>query len=117
MVNSDRGITNLHVPSDVIVDASMPAMIRESGKMWGPDNKLHDTIAAIPDRCYATLFQATIDQGIDGIGVRRAGHVAQLADEAMDVERKPAGHGSDRFGHRGDTLAGDLLAVEESPGK
>ncbi len=61
MVNSDRGITNLHVPSDVIVDASMPAMIRESGKMWGADNKLHDTIAAIPDRCYATLFQATID--------------------------------------------------------
>ena len=61
MVNSDRGITNLHVPSDVIIDASVPAMIRESGKMWGADNKLHDTIAAIPDRCYATLFQATID--------------------------------------------------------
>ena len=61
MVNSDRGITNLHVPSDVIVDASMPAMIRESGKMWGADGKLHDTIAAIPDRCYATLFQATIE--------------------------------------------------------
>jgi isocitrate dehydrogenase len=61
MVNSDRGITNLHVPSDVIIDASVPAMIRESGKMWGPDGKLHDVIAAIPDRCYATLFQATID--------------------------------------------------------
>ncbi|MEI7711352.1 MAG: NADP-dependent isocitrate dehydrogenase, partial [Rhodospirillales bacterium] len=61
MVNSDRGITNLHVPSDVIVDASMPAMIRESGKMWGADGKLHDVIAAIPDRCYATLFQATIE--------------------------------------------------------
>ncbi len=61
MVNSDKGITNLHVPSDVIIDASVPAMIRESGKMWGADNKLHDTIAAIPDRCYATLFQATID--------------------------------------------------------
>ena len=61
MVNSDRGITNLHVPSDVIVDASMPAMIREGGKMWGADGKLHDTIAAIPDRCYATLFQAVID--------------------------------------------------------
>ena len=51
MVNSDKGITNLHVPSDVIIDASMPAMIRESGRMWGPDGKLHDTIAAIPDRC------------------------------------------------------------------
>ncbi|MDP1964593.1 MAG: NADP-dependent isocitrate dehydrogenase, partial [Reyranella sp.] len=61
MVNSDKGITNLHVPSDVIIDASMPAMIRESGKMWGPDGKLHDVLAAIPDRCYSTLFQATID--------------------------------------------------------
>src|SRR4249920_3794250 len=61
MVNSDKGITNLHVPSDVIVDASMPAMIRESGKMWGPDGKLHDVIASIPDRCYSTLFQAVID--------------------------------------------------------
>ncbi|HEY2875875.1 MAG TPA: NADP-dependent isocitrate dehydrogenase [Reyranella sp.] len=61
MVNSDKGITNLHVPSDVIIDASMPAMIRESGKMWGPDGKLHDVIAAIPDRCYSTLFQAVIE--------------------------------------------------------
>ena len=61
MVNSDRGITNLHVPSDVIIDASMPAMIRESGKMWGADGKLHDVIAAIPDRCYSTLFQAVIE--------------------------------------------------------
>src|SRR5471030_1895877 len=61
MVNSDKGITNLHVPSDVIIDASVPAMIRESGKMWGPDGELHDVIAAIPDRCYATLFQATIE--------------------------------------------------------
>src|SRR3954470_9910579 len=60
MVNSDRGITNLHVPSDVIIDASMPAMIREGGHMWGPDGKLHDVIAAIPDRCYATLYQAVI---------------------------------------------------------
>jgi isocitrate dehydrogenase len=61
MVNSDKGITNLHVPSDVIIDASMPAMIRESGKMWGADGKLYDCIAAIPDRCYSTLFQAVID--------------------------------------------------------
>ena len=61
MVNSDRGITNLHVPSDTIIDASMPAMIRESGHMWGPDGKLHDVIAAIPDRCYSTLFQAVIE--------------------------------------------------------
>ncbi|SDI46129.1 NADP-dependent isocitrate dehydrogenase [Propionivibrio dicarboxylicus] len=61
MVNSDKGITNLHVPSDVIVDASMPAMIRESGKMWGADGQLHDTKALIPDRCYASIYQATID--------------------------------------------------------
>ncbi|BBI98847.1 isocitrate dehydrogenase, NADP-dependent [Ferrigenium kumadai] len=61
MVNSDKGITNLHVPSDIIVDASMPAMIRESGKMWGPDGKLHDTKAMIPDRCYARIYQVVID--------------------------------------------------------
>src|SRR5476651_2245949 len=61
MVNSDKGITNLHVPSDVIVDASMPAMIRDSGKMWGPDGKLHDTKAIIPDRCYAGIYQVVID--------------------------------------------------------
>jgi isocitrate dehydrogenase len=61
MVNSDKGITNLHVPSDVIVDASMPAAIRSSGKMWGPDGKLHDTMAMIPDRSYAGVYQATID--------------------------------------------------------
>ena len=61
MVNSDRGITNLHVPSDVIIDASMPAMIRESGRMWGPDGKLHDVLAAIPDRSYARLYQTVIE--------------------------------------------------------
>ena len=61
MVNSDKGITNLNVPSDVIVDASMPAMIRESGRMWGADGKLHDVLAAIPDRSYATMYQAVIE--------------------------------------------------------
>lgn len=61
MVNSDKGITNLHVPSDVIIDASMPAAIRSSGCMWGPDGKLHDTKAIIPDRCYAGVYQATIE--------------------------------------------------------
>ncbi|MBW7917582.1 MAG: NADP-dependent isocitrate dehydrogenase [Trueperaceae bacterium] len=61
MVDSDRGITNLHVPSDVIVDASMPAMIRTSGHMWGPDGKEHDTLAVIPDSSYASIYQATID--------------------------------------------------------
>ena len=61
MVNSDKGITNLHVPSDVIIDASMPACIRSSGKMWGPDGQLKDTLAMIPDRCYAGIYQATMD--------------------------------------------------------
>ncbi|RZS84533.1 NADP-dependent isocitrate dehydrogenase [Pigmentiphaga kullae] len=61
MVNSDKGITNLHVPSDVIIDASMPAMIRESGKMWGPDGQLHDAKAVVPDRCYADVYQVVIE--------------------------------------------------------
>ncbi|RZL68134.1 MAG: NADP-dependent isocitrate dehydrogenase, partial [Pedobacter sp.] len=61
MVNSDKGITNLHVPSDVIVDASMPAMIRTSGQMWNKDGKSQDTTALIPDRCYAGVYTATID--------------------------------------------------------
>jgi len=61
MVDSDRGITNLHVPSDVIIDASMPAALRSSGQMWGPDGKLHDIQAIIPDRCYAGVYQEVID--------------------------------------------------------
>jgi isocitrate dehydrogenase len=61
MVNSDRGITNLHVPSDVIVDASMPAMIRTSGHMWGPDGQEADTLAVIPDSSYAGVYQSVID--------------------------------------------------------
>jgi isocitrate dehydrogenase len=60
MVDSDKGITNLHVPSNVIIDASMPAAIRSSGQMWGPDGKLHDTRAMIPDRCYAGIYQEVI---------------------------------------------------------
>ena len=61
MVNSDKGITNLHVPSDVIIDASMPAMIRTSGQMWNAEGKSQDTKAVIPDRSYAGVYQATID--------------------------------------------------------
>ena len=61
MVDSDKGITNLHVPSNVIIDASMPAAIRSSGKMWGPDGKLHDAKFVIPDRCYAGIYQEVID--------------------------------------------------------
>lgn len=65
MVNSDRGITNLHVPSDIIIDASMPAAIRESGKMWGPDGDLHDMKAVIPDRSYAKVYAETINHCIE----------------------------------------------------
>ena len=61
MVNSDKGITNLHVPSDIIIDASLPAMIRNSGQMWGPDGKSKDTKAVIPDSSYASIYQVTID--------------------------------------------------------
>ncbi len=61
MVNSDKGITNLHVPSDVIIDASMPPMIRDGGKMWGADGKPYDTLAMIPDRCYAGVYAATVE--------------------------------------------------------
>ena len=61
MVNSEKGITNLHVPSDIIIDASMPAMIRSSGKMWNDEGKLQDTKAVIPDSSYASIYQATID--------------------------------------------------------
>jgi len=89
MVNSDKGITNLHVPSDVIVDASMPAMIRESGRMWGPDGKLYDTKAVIPDRCYAGIYQAVIDDckkngAFDPVtmgSVPNVGLMAQAAEE------------------------------------
>ncbi|TNJ36714.1 NADP-dependent isocitrate dehydrogenase [Prosthecochloris vibrioformis] len=61
MVDSDKGITNLHVPNDIIIDASMPVVIRDGGKMWGPDGELHETIAMVPDRCYATMYQEMIE--------------------------------------------------------
>lgn len=61
MVDSSKGITNLHVPNDIIIDASMPVVVRDGGQMWGADDKLHDTIAMVPDRCYATMYQAIIE--------------------------------------------------------
>jgi len=60
MVDSSKGITNLHVPNNVIVDASMPVVVRDGGRMWGADDKLHDTIAMVPDRCYATIYKETV---------------------------------------------------------
>ena len=89
MVDSDKGITNLHVPSDVIIDASMPAAIRASGRMWGPDGKLHDMVALIPDRCYAGIYQVVIDDckangayDVPTMGnVSNVGLMAQAAEE------------------------------------
>ncbi len=89
MVNSDKGITNLHVPSDVIIDASMPACIRESGKMWGPDGELYDTKAVIPDNSYAGVYETTMnfckkhgefDPTVMGT-VQNVGLMAQKAEE------------------------------------
>jgi isocitrate dehydrogenase len=89
MVDSDRGITNLHVPSDIIIDASMPAAIRASGRMWGPDAKLHDMKAMIPDRCYAGIYQVVIEDckrygayDVATMGnVSNVGLMAQAAEE------------------------------------
>ena len=89
MVNSNRGITNLHVPSDTIIDASMPVIIRDGGRAWGPDNELHDAVAMIPDRSYSRLYQAVIEDckmhgafDPSSIGsVANVGLMAQAAEE------------------------------------
>ena len=104
MVNSDKGITNLHVPSDVIIDASMPAAIRSSGQMWGPNGKLQDMVAVIPDRSYAGVYQATIDFCIENgafdvttMGtVPNVGLMAQKAEEygSHDKTFEVPGNGS-----------------------
>ena len=88
MVNSDKGITNLHVPSDVIIDASMAAAIRTSGKMWGADGKPYDTKAMIPDRCYATMYQACIEfcQENGAFDVTTMGSVANVGLMAKKAE-------------------------------
>ncbi|HTY50654.1 MAG TPA: NADP-dependent isocitrate dehydrogenase [Steroidobacteraceae bacterium] len=88
MVDSERGITNLHVPSDVIIDASMPAAIRASGRMWGPDGKLHDMKALIPDRCYAGVYQAVIEdcKAHGAFDVRTMGNVSNVGLMAQAAE-------------------------------
>jgi isocitrate dehydrogenase len=106
MVNSDKGITNLHVPSDVIVDASMPAMIRTSGQMWNKDGKPQDTVALIPDRCYAGVYTATIEDckangafDVKTMGsVPNVGLMAQKAEEygSHDKTFQAAANGSIR---------------------
>ena len=89
MVNSDKGITNLHVPSDVIIDASMPSMIKSGGKMWNADNKEEDTLAVIPDRCYATTYQAVIDDckehgALDPATIGTVPNVGLMAKKAQE---------------------------------
>ena len=86
MVDSSRGITNLHVPSDVIVDASMPAMIRTSGHMWGPDGEEHDTLAVIPDSCYAGIYQV-VHRRLPGTRRVRPDH------DGVGAQRRPDGPG------------------------
>jgi len=89
MVDSSKGITNLHVPNNIIIDASMPVVIRDGGRMWGTDNELHDTKAMIPDRCYATMYQVVIDNcNVHGAfnpatmgSVANVGLMAQKAEE------------------------------------
>ena len=90
MVDSDRGITNLHVPSDIIIDASMPPMIRDSGKMWNAAGELQDTKAVIPDSSYAGVYAAVVDDcrahgafdpATHGLGARTSGLMAQQAEE------------------------------------
>jgi isocitrate dehydrogenase len=114
MVDSDRGITNLHVPNNVIIDASMPAMIRDSGCMWGPDGKLHDTKAMLPDRCYATAYKAIIedcrqhgafDQATMG-SVPNVGLMAQQAEEYGSHDKTFIASGS-----------GIMRVIEEDTGK
>lgn len=104
MVNSNRGITNLHVSSDTIIDASMPVVIRDGGRTWGPDNDLHDTVALIPDRSYATIYQAVVEDcqqhgALDPskIGsVANVGLMAQAAEEygSHDKTFKAPGNGT-----------------------
>jgi isocitrate dehydrogenase len=88
MVDSDKGITNLHVPSDVIIDASMPAALRASGKMWGPDGQLHDTKAMIPDRCYARIYQQVFDfcKQHGAFDVQTMGNVSNVGLMAQKAE-------------------------------
>ena len=94
MVNSDKGITNLHVPSDVIVDASMPAMIRSSGQMWNKDGQLQDVKAVIPDSSYAGVFQATIEDCIangayDPVTMGSVSNVGLMAQKAEEYGSHP----------------------------
>ena len=113
MVNSDKGITNLHVPSDVIIDASMPPMIRDGGKMWGADGKAYDTLAMIPDRCYATIYAATVEdcKKHGALDPRTMGSVPNVGLMAQQAEE---------YGSHDKTfeIAGDgVVCIVDSTGK
>src|SRR5512134_151827 len=89
MVDSDKGITNLHAPNDVIVDASMPVVVREAGKMWGPDGKQHETKAMIPDRCYATAYKEIVEDckkngALDAATIGSVPNVGLMAQQAEE---------------------------------
>ena len=122
MVNSNRGITNLHVPSDVIIDATMPVMIRDGGQTWGPDNELHDTVAMIPDRSYSTMYQAVIDDCKENgafdpatIGsVANVGLMAQKAEEygSHDKTFRAPGNGTIRVVDQSGTVLMEQLVEQ-----
>ena len=113
MVDSDRGITNLHVPSDIIIDASMPAALRASGQMWGPDGKQHDTKFVIPDRCYAGIYQEVIAdcQAHGAFDVSTMGNVCNVGLMAQKAEE---------YGSHDKTFeiaAGGFVRVTDAGGK
>jgi len=123
MVDTSKGITNLHVPNKVIVDASMPVFIRDGGRMWGSDGQLHDTIAMVPDRCYATIYQEVVedckqhgafDPATMG-SVANVGLMAQKAEEygSHDKTFTAPGHGTIRVV---DGAGATLLAQPVEPG-
>ncbi|MHB1226905.1 MAG: NADP-dependent isocitrate dehydrogenase [Desulfurivibrionaceae bacterium] len=120
MVDSSKGITNLHVPNNVIVDASMPVVIRDGGRMWGADDALHDTIAMVPDRCYATIYQEVVadctrngafDPATMG-SVANVGLMAQKAEEygSHDKTFLSPGKGTIRVA---DADSGETLLAQE----
>jgi isocitrate dehydrogenase len=124
MVNSDQGITNLHIPNDVIIDASMPVMIRNSGKMRGPDGKLQDTKAVIPDRCYATAYKAIIEDckhhgALDPAtmgSVPNVGLMAQQAEEYGSHDKTFLASGPGLIRIKCETTGTVLLKQKVEPG-
>ncbi|HEY5567245.1 MAG TPA: NADP-dependent isocitrate dehydrogenase [Gammaproteobacteria bacterium] len=123
MVDSDKGITNLHVPSNVIIDASMPAAVRASGQMWGPDGRLHDMKAMIPDRCYAGIYAEVIDdcKRNGAFDVKTMGSVCNIGLMAQQAEEYGSHDKTFEIGARGivrvlDSRGGTLLEHDVDEG-